>query len=53
MQELFRYPCVGVAGLINDHRHQEGRVVRNVQEPPRGEFPLAPEIALSPHFGVR
>ena len=52
-QELFRYPRVGVVGLVNYYRYQEGRVIRDVQKSPRGEFPLTPEIPFGPRIGMR
>ena len=52
-KKLLRNPRVGFAGLVNDHRHQESRVIRHVQQSPLGEIPLAPEIAFGPRIGVR
>ena len=43
---------IGLARLVDDHRHQECRVVRHVQEPARGEVPFATEVAFGPRIRV-
>lgn len=51
-KKFLRDTRIGFAGLVNHHGHQEGRVIRHVVQPPRGQVPLATEVALGPRVGV-
>ena len=43
---------MGFASVVDHHWHQKRCVVRHVQQPPRGEIPLAPEITFDSRIGV-
>ena len=53
LQELLGNTCIGFAGLVNHHGHQESYVIRHVLQPPRGVIPFAAEVTLGSRIGVR